>query len=203
MLHRDLPKPTRSSSSNADGCFIPGSGRNARAAFSDGTGTSPEIWVKQQRPYISKRVLSSWFGGIPMNRIQVHCPYQGASFGGWSQVPWNMGGHYCAGLLARRTGRPVKWIFTRREDFYGGEMDEGSYRYKVGAKKDGTITAVEISSCTVQPLVPCFRHGHSLPGKHENSQHLRETESGPDQQGHQCAHPLRAEYQRDESDPCV
>jgi xanthine dehydrogenase molybdenum-binding subunit len=119
-------------------------------------GDNPEIWVKQQRPYISKRVLSSWFGGIPMNRIRVHCPYQGASFGGWSQVPWNMGGQYCAGLIARRIRRPVKWMFTRREDFYGGEMDEGSYSYKVGAKKDGTITAVELSAVLSNQWFPVF-----------------------------------------------
>ena len=119
-------------------------------------GEYPEIWVKQQRPYISKRVLSSWFGGIPMNRIRVHCLYQGASFGGWSQVPWNMGGHYCAGLLAKRTGRPVKWSFSRREDFYGGEMDEGSYHYRAGAKKDGTITVVEISSVLSNQWFPVF-----------------------------------------------
>ena len=119
-------------------------------------GENPEIWVKQQRPLISKHAVSTWFGGIPMNRIQVHCPYQGASFGGWSQVPWNMGGHYCAGLVARRTRRPVKWIFTRREDFYGGEMDEGSYFYRVGAKKDGTITAVEISAILSNHWFPVF-----------------------------------------------
>jgi CO/xanthine dehydrogenase Mo-binding subunit len=119
-------------------------------------GDNPEIWVKQQRPYINKRVLSSWFGGIPMNKIQVHCPYQGASFGGWSQVPWNMGGQYCAGLVARRTRRPVKWTFTRREDFYGGEMDEGSYFYRVGAKRDGTITAVELSAVLSNQWFPVF-----------------------------------------------
>ena len=67
-------------------------------------GDAVEVWVKQQRPHIAKRVISSWFGGIPTNKIQVHCLYQGASFGGWSQVSWNFGGHYCAGLLARRTG---------------------------------------------------------------------------------------------------
>ncbi|GAI83591.1 unnamed protein product, partial [marine sediment metagenome] len=106
-------------------------------------GKYPEIWVKQQRPHISKRVVASWFGGIPMNKIQIHCLYQGASFGGWSQLPWNMGGHYCAAVIAKRTGRPVKWMFNRREDFYGGEMDEGVYYLKVGAKNDGTITAVE------------------------------------------------------------
>jgi CO/xanthine dehydrogenase Mo-binding subunit len=119
-------------------------------------GENPEIWVKQQRPYISKRVLSSWFGGIPMNKIQVHCPYQGASFGGWSQVPWNMGGQYCAGLLARRLRRPIKWLFSRREDFYGGEMDEGSYFFRVGAKKDGTITAVEASAVLSNHWFPVF-----------------------------------------------
>ena len=78
-----------------------------------------------------------------MNKIQVHCPYQGGSFGGWSQMYWNFGGTYCAAVVAKRTGRPVKWSFTRREDFYGGQLDEGVYSYKVGAKLDGTITAVK------------------------------------------------------------
>lgn len=109
-------------------------------------GEYPEFWVKQQRPHLSKRVVATWFGGIPMSRIQTHCLYQGASFGGWSQLDWNMGGHYCAAVLARRTGRPVKWTFTRREDFYGGSMDEGVCYFKVGAKLDGTITAVEANA---------------------------------------------------------
>jgi len=106
-------------------------------------GEYPEVWVKQQRPHVSKRAVASWFGGILMSKVQMHCPYQGASFGGWSQMPWNMGGHYCAAVVAKRTGQPVKWLFNRREDFYGGEMDEGVYYFKVGAKKDGTITAVQ------------------------------------------------------------
>jgi xanthine dehydrogenase molybdenum-binding subunit len=119
-------------------------------------GEYPEVWVKQQRPHISKRVISSWFGATAMNKITMHCLYQGASFGGWSQVPWNMGGHYCAALIAKRTGRPVKWVFTRREDFYGGEMDEGVYYYKVGAKRDGTITAVKVRALLSNLLFPVF-----------------------------------------------
>lgn len=124
-------------------------------------GQYPEIWIKQQRPLIGKRVLSSWFG-ISMNKIRVNCPYQGASFGGWSQVPWNMGGQYCAGLVARRTGRPVKWSFTRREDFYGGEMDEGAYYFKVGAKKDGTITAVDVTAVLSNQWFPVFGILHHI-----------------------------------------
>lgn len=119
-------------------------------------GEYPEVWVKQQRPHICKRVIASWFGGIPMNKIQMHCLYQGASFGGWSQFPWNMGGHYCAALVAKRTGRPVKWIFCRREDFCGGQMDEGVYFYKVGVKKGGEITAVKVRAILSNLLFPVF-----------------------------------------------
>ena len=115
-------------------------------------GKYPEIWLKQQRPHIVKRAVASWFGGIPMNQIQLHILYQGASFGGWSQFGWNLAGHYCAAILARRTLTPVKWTFTRREDFYGGSMDEGIHHYKVGAKKDGTILAVKGETVYANPM---------------------------------------------------
>jgi CO/xanthine dehydrogenase Mo-binding subunit len=125
-------------------------------------GEYPEVWLKQQHPLVSKRAIASWFGGIPMNRIQLHCPYQGASFGGWSHVGWMMGPYYCAALLAKKTGRPVKWVFSRREDFYGGEMDEGTYFVKVGAKKDGTITAVKGRATVSNQWFPVFGAFHHL-----------------------------------------
>jgi CO/xanthine dehydrogenase Mo-binding subunit len=105
-------------------------------------GDYPEFWCKHQRPHEAKRTINSWFGGIPMNRIEMRFPYQGATFGGWTQFYWKQGPDYCAALLAKRTGKPVKFAFSRRQDFYGGSMDEGNYYFKVGFKKDGTITAV-------------------------------------------------------------
>ncbi len=119
-------------------------------------GEYPEVWIKHQRPHICKRAIASWFGGIPMNKIQIHILYQGASFGGWSQMAWNMGGHYCAAVIAKRTGRPVKWVFSRREDFYGGEMDVGVYYFKVGFKLDGKITAVKERAVMVNQTMPAF-----------------------------------------------
>ena len=84
-------------------------------------GEYPELWVKQQRPRIAKRVVASWFGGIPMNRIQVHCPYQGASFGGWSQMPWNYGWPLLRGPGRQKNGktgqmalRPPRGLLRRR-----------------------------------------------------------------------------------------
>ena len=61
-----------------------------------------------------------------------------------------------AAVLARRTARPVKWTFTRREDFFGGEMDEGVYYFKVGARTDGTITAVEGRAVLTNQQWPVF-----------------------------------------------
>lgn len=119
-------------------------------------GEYPEVWVKQQRPQLCKKVIASWFGGIPMNKITIHALYQGASFGGWSQTPWNMGGHYCAAVVGKRTGKPVKWAFSRREDFYGGQQDAGHYFYEVGAKNDGTITSVKAEAVMANQLIPVF-----------------------------------------------
>jgi CO/xanthine dehydrogenase Mo-binding subunit len=106
-------------------------------------GEYPEFWCKHQRPHEAKRTIHSWFGKTPMNRIEMRFPYQGATFGGWTQFYWKQGADYCAAFLAKRTGRPVKFAFSRREDFYGGSMDEGNYYFKVGFKNDGAITAVQ------------------------------------------------------------
>ncbi|MBN1629894.1 MAG: xanthine dehydrogenase family protein molybdopterin-binding subunit, partial [Thermoleophilia bacterium] len=119
-------------------------------------GDFAEVWVKQQRPHVCKRAIATWFDGLTMNKIDIHCLYQGASFGGWSQMAWNLGGTYCAAVAARRTGRPVKWLFSRREDFYGGEMDAGTFYFKVGAKRDGAITAVEERGVVVNQAMLVF-----------------------------------------------
>ena len=53
----------------------------------------------------------------------------------------------------RKTG---EMVVLEREDFYGGEMDEGVYYAKAGAKKDGTITAVEARVLLANSLFPLF-----------------------------------------------
>jgi CO/xanthine dehydrogenase Mo-binding subunit len=49
-----------------------------------------------------------------------------------------------AAIMARRTGRPVKAVFSRTEDFIATQH-RISYdcHCKVGVKKDGTITALD------------------------------------------------------------
>jgi CO/xanthine dehydrogenase Mo-binding subunit len=108
-------------------------------------GECVELWLHHQHPYEHKWTMHQWFG-IPMNHIKIHSPYNGAMFGGWNWMDYSMVPQYVSALMARRTGRPVKWIFNRRDDFTFGQMDVMTSDYRVGAKRDGTITAVEIKS---------------------------------------------------------
>ncbi len=108
-------------------------------------GECVELWLHHQHPYEHKWTMHEWFG-IPMNHIKIHSPYNGAMFGGWNWMDYSMVPQYVSALMAKRTGRPVKWIFNRRDDFTFGQMDVMTSDYRVGARRDGTITAVRIKS---------------------------------------------------------
>ena len=77
------------------------------------------------------------------SKITLNYPYQGSLFGGISWLAYS----YCfvrlAIILAKRAGgKPVKLLYDE-SNFYCGGDEEGTYTCKVGAKKDGTITAYE------------------------------------------------------------
>ena len=133
-------------------------------------GGYPELWVKHQHVYEHKQAMSYWFG-TPMNKITTYAPYQGAMFGGWNWMNWTTITHYITSLLSRRTGRAVKLAFNRRDDFYGGSVDAGVHNFKVGAKKDGTITAVAIKSI--------YANGPKAPEPHLGIGHFIENSKIP------------------------
>jgi CO/xanthine dehydrogenase Mo-binding subunit len=108
-------------------------------------GECVELWLHHQHPYEHKWTMHEWFG-IPMNKIKIHSPYNGAMFGGWNWIDYSMIPQYVSALMARRLGRPVKWVFNRRDDFTFGQMDVMTSDFKVGARRDGTITAVKMKS---------------------------------------------------------
>jgi CO/xanthine dehydrogenase Mo-binding subunit len=75
------------------------------------------------------------------SKITVTMPYQGALFGGFSWLGYSSCFTRLAVILARRAdGRPVKLTFDESNLCTLGD-DTGTYTCKVGAKKDGTITA--------------------------------------------------------------
>jgi CO/xanthine dehydrogenase Mo-binding subunit/NADPH-dependent glutamate synthase beta subunit-like oxidoreductase len=80
---------------------------------------------------------------LPLNKVRVICPYVGGSFGR-SNVGDQVFFIFTA-LLAKRTGRAVRFKHTRREDFHD-TRNALDYRIRVGATKDGRITAMETHS---------------------------------------------------------
>ncbi len=81
--------------------------------------------------------------GLPLNKVRVICPYAGGSFG-----RGNVGDQIFfifTALLARRTGRPVRFKHTRREDFHD-TRNAVDYVMRVGATADGRMTAMTAHS---------------------------------------------------------
>ncbi len=75
------------------------------------------------------------------SKITLTYPYQGSQFGGLSWLAYSYSFIRLAIKLAKRAaGRPVKLLYDE-SNFYCGGDEAGTYTCKVGAKKDGTITA--------------------------------------------------------------
>jgi len=105
------------------------------------------LWLHVQQPYSVKLLLSEQLD-IPMNKITVYSPYQGCSFGErCNPADFSINGmNVLAVLTAKKAGRPVKLLFDRAEKFYGESGDMMVSYFKVGMKKDGTITAVDMKN---------------------------------------------------------
>ena len=78
---------------------------------------------------------------IPLNKVRAIAPYVGGSFGrgDTGEQPFFI----FTALLAKKTGRPVKFRHIRREEFHDTRTGEIQY-CKIGAKIDGKITAAHI-----------------------------------------------------------
>jgi CO/xanthine dehydrogenase Mo-binding subunit len=120
------------------------------------------------------------------NKLTLTYPYQGSNFGGLSWLAYSYAFIRLAIKLARRAGgRPVKLLYDE-STFYCGGDESGTFTCKVGAKRDGTITAYhwnmvgvrnpaleKTPECTAirnvrgtqqwalinKGFVECFRHG--------------------------------------------
>ena len=78
--------------------------------------------------------------GMPEDKVRVVCNYMGGGFGAK-----NHPGAYTfiAAELAKRTGRPVRCALTRREEnLASGNRHATIQRLRIGAKEDGTLTAL-------------------------------------------------------------
>jgi len=80
---------------------------------------------------------------LSMNQddVRIICPAMGGNFGTRGDTLIAV----TAGMMTRKTGRPVRMVFTRAESILGScKAPSVDIRYKTGATKDGRIVAVDV-----------------------------------------------------------
>jgi CO/xanthine dehydrogenase Mo-binding subunit/aerobic-type carbon monoxide dehydrogenase small subunit (CoxS/CutS family) len=98
------------------------------------------VRTSSQAPFIAKQKICHLFGLFPRN-VHVFTERVGGGFGGKQEM---ISEDLCV-LATLKTGRPVKWEFTREEQFIGATTRHPmTTRVKIGAKRDGTLTAIEV-----------------------------------------------------------
>lgn len=98
------------------------------------------VRTSTQAPFIAKQKLCYLFELFDRD-LHVFSERVGGGFGGKQEM---ISEDLCL-LATLKTGRPVMWEFTRAEEFFGATTRHPmTMRVKLGAKKDGTLTAIEI-----------------------------------------------------------
>ena len=96
------------------------------------------VWVSTQRPFAYRETIARVLD-MPETRVRVISSYTGGSFGGKYEGRYGI----LAALLAKKAGRPVKIRFTKEEDTLSKVRPSCAIHLKMGAKKDGILTAID------------------------------------------------------------
>ena len=98
------------------------------------------VRTSSQAPFIAQQKLCHIFG-LRARDVHVFTERVGGGFGGKQEM---LSEDLCL-LATMKTGRPVKWEFTREEQFIGATTrHQMTTQVKLGAKRDGTLTAIEV-----------------------------------------------------------
>lgn len=94
-----------------------------------------------QIPHLMRTLVAQMLG-VPEHRLRVITPEVGGGFGSKLNV---YAEEALMGFIAMKTGKPVKWIESRRENFLCTIHGRGHVDYcEVAAKRDGTILGLKL-----------------------------------------------------------
>lgn len=98
------------------------------------------IWASTGRPFQYASQLAKILK-LPMTEFKIKVPAVGGGFGGKNEVtiePW-------VAILAKKTGKPVKMVYSREEEFFASTVRHPYImRYKSGLNEKGLIVAREV-----------------------------------------------------------
>jgi CO/xanthine dehydrogenase Mo-binding subunit len=109
-----------------------------RALLAEWQGDHVTIWSSTQVPFGARAGVAETLG-LPQNRVRVIVPHLGGGFGAKCEVGFEP--HVAA--LARAAGRPVKVVFSRRDEFLlpDHRRERMIMELETGVRRDGTIVA--------------------------------------------------------------
>src|SRR5919197_884372 len=128
------------------------------------------VWMTSQCPHVMRLLMTAFVFGIPETKMRCISPQVGGGFG--TKI-FLYPEYVLLAALAEKTGRPVKWMESRSENYAATTHGRDHVTYlKVGAKRDGTITALKAKTyanlggilSTIAPGIPTTLYGRMLSG---------------------------------------
>lgn len=132
-------------------------------------GDHLNVWARIQSIDTAHCTLSGWTkrGNVQQipyaqqSNIHIHAKYLGGQFGGLEWIGYSATFPNLPTLLAKRTGRPVKMLFDGSH-FYGASWETGTYKFKIGFKNNGKVTAVDIETIWCHGTILKLWEGFSI-----------------------------------------
>jgi carbon-monoxide dehydrogenase large subunit len=147
----------------------PMEGRGAIAQYLPATGEYT-VWMTSQAPHVMRLLMTAFIFGIPETKMRVISPQIGGGFG--SKI-FLYHEYVLVAALAKKVGRPVKWAESRSENYVATTHGRDHItEIEVGAKRDGTITALKVNTyanlggvlSSIAPGIPTTLYGRMLSG---------------------------------------
>jgi CO/xanthine dehydrogenase Mo-binding subunit len=108
-----------------------------RAALAEWSGGNVTIWTATQRPFTVQEEVAQAFR-IPAERVRIITPAFGSGYGGKHTGEAAVE----AARLAKASGKPVKLVWTREEEFQWGYFrPAGVIDIRSGMSRDGAVQA--------------------------------------------------------------
>jgi CO/xanthine dehydrogenase Mo-binding subunit len=152
--------------------YIAHSPLEPRAAVAEWSEGKLTVWTGTQRPFAVRDELAQAFR-IPSESVRVIVPDTGSAYGGKHTGETAVE----AARLAKASGKPVKLIWTREEEFtWAYFRPAGVIDVKSGVRKDGTMVAWQFDNYNSGPSA--IRTPYNVPNQqiqfHESDSPLRQ-----------------------------
>ena len=109
------------------------------ATIASWSGDALTVYNATQWVMGDRVVLAAAFE-LPVEKVRVLCPFTGGMFGSKAATAAHT---LLAAVAARRLGRPVKIVLSRPQVLTAiGHRSQTVQRFEIGAKRDGTLTAM-------------------------------------------------------------